>query len=612
MVAYTTTYNFAKPTVGDDEDVWGGFLNGNFDTLESLLKGTTSLSALKVTGVLAVGNSSPKTWHSNSAGVIQFGGVGALENYNAADDVVTLSANVYRASDGTFKYMETNEATRFYQYAGDMAFQTASSGTANTAVTLNTRLFIKNDGNIGINTASPSSKLDVNGAITTSGQLTVNDDKIKVISGTETANVFYTGYGIDSARTSTYIRPQADNTQTLYIGSFDSALDWNTIQMKVGDDDNVTINDNTVWHAGNDDNLMKVGFGSDGYRSNYKHLVYGTSGVGYWAKVCDLNIDGSYHNHNIIIEVSSRYTYGKLVFTAHSDNDTTFDVLNAGWTNEAHPYLKAATNFQYVRSGSNCSIWMYTLGWQSIYYNVQDQNASSGVTGTFYDSSDETSSGTAKTTTDPGGTAFTDTTRQIASTSLGYVDVATGNYGTIKVDDDRGVSWAGYAIGDDWVFMGRADDCGIYNDTDNEWAFYTYRNAGVALYYNGVSKFETTSGGVAVTGAITATGDITAYYSDERLKNFEGKIDGALDKVSQLSGYYFRENDKAKELGFDNDALQVGVSAQEVEAVMPEVIKPAPVDPEYKTVQYEKLVPLLIEAIKELKDEVRQLKEEKA
>jgi len=118
--------------------------------------------------------------------------------------------------------------------------------------------------------------------------------------------------------------------------------------------------------------------------------------------------------------------------------------------------------------------------------------------------------------------------------------------------------------------------------------------------------------GLAITGTLTATGDITAYYSDERLKDFEGKIDGALDKVSQLSGYYFRENDKAKELGYDNDALQVGVSAQEVEAVMPEVVKPAPVDPEYKTVQYEKLIPLLIEAIKELKEEVRQLKEDKA
>lgn len=55
MVTYTTTYNLAKPTVGDDEDVWGGYLNGNFDTLESLLKGTTALTAINVTGNITVG-----------------------------------------------------------------------------------------------------------------------------------------------------------------------------------------------------------------------------------------------------------------------------------------------------------------------------------------------------------------------------------------------------------------------------------------------------------------------------------------------------------------------------------------------------------------------------
>lgn len=55
MVTYTTTYSFAKPTVGDDEDAWGGYLNGNFDTLESLLKGTTALTAIDVTGNITVG-----------------------------------------------------------------------------------------------------------------------------------------------------------------------------------------------------------------------------------------------------------------------------------------------------------------------------------------------------------------------------------------------------------------------------------------------------------------------------------------------------------------------------------------------------------------------------
>lgn len=107
-------------------------------------------------------------------------------------------------------------------------------------------------------------------------------------------------------------------------------------------------------------------------------------------------------------------------------------------------------------------------------------------------------------------------------------------------------------------------------------------------------------------GEIRATGDITAHFSDERLKTFKGKIENALAKVQQLSGYYFVENETAKNLGYNNDRLQVGVSAQEVDNILPEVVAPAPINnnfegADYKTVRYEKLVPLLIEAIKELK-----------
>ena len=118
--------------------------------------------------------------------------------------------------------------------------------------------------------------------------------------------------------------------------------------------------------------------------------------------------------------------------------------------------------------------------------------------------------------------------------------------------------------------------------------------------------------GTFTASTLHSSGDVIAYYSDERLKDFEGTIPNALDKVSQLNGYYFTANETAKELGFDNDQRQVGVSAQEVEAIMPEIIKSAPINEEhgtdYKTVQYEKLVPLLIEAIKELKGEIEELK----
>ena len=90
-------------------------------------------------------------------------------------------------------------------------------------------------------------------------------------------------------------------------------------------------------------------------------------------------------------------------------------------------------------------------------------------------------------------------------------------------------------------------------------------------------------------------------------------ITNALEKVNSLSGFTFNWNQKGKDLGFtggDHDDLQVGLSAQDVEKIQPEVVKPAPVDNTYKTIQYEKLVPLLVEAIKELKAKVETLESE--
>jgi hypothetical protein len=122
----------------------------------------------------------------------------------------------------------------------------------------------------------------------------------------------------------------------------------------------------------------------------------------------------------------------------------------------------------------------------------------------------------------------------------------------------------------------------------------------------------------AAAGDINATGNITAFFSDKRLKTISGKIQNALDKVGKLSGVYYTFNDLAKSFGYDSDEEHVGVIAQEVEAVLPQIIKAAPFDLDennnsksgqnYKTVQYDKLTPLLIEAINELRAEVTALK----
>ena len=138
---------------------------------------------------------------------------------------------------------------------------------------------------------------------------------------------------------------------------------------------------------------------------------------------------------------------------------------------------------------------------------------------------------------------------------------------------------------------------------------------------NGLSGGTITSTGTltmsgSYSGSFSATGNITAYSSDIRLKDFKGKIKNALDKVNKLSGHYFEWNDTAKGIDAEafKDGVEVGVIAQEVEEIMPEVVATAPIvdihnlDTDYKTVHYDKLVPLLIESIKELKEEVDSLK----
>jgi len=110
-------------------------------------------------------------------------------------------------------------------------------------------------------------------------------------------------------------------------------------------------------------------------------------------------------------------------------------------------------------------------------------------------------------------------------------------------------------------------------------------------------------------GAIYATGNITAFFSDKRLKTVVGPITNALEKINKLSGVYYTNNEVANKYGYTSTDTQVGVLAQEVESVLPEIVKAAPFDLDennqsksgenYKTVQYEKLIPLLIEAIKD-------------
>ena len=137
-------------------------------------------------------------------------------------------------------------------------------------------------------------------------------------------------------------------------------------------------------------------------------------------------------------------------------------------------------------------------------------------------------------------------------------------------------------------------------------------NAGEIPYQDGVDN-TTFSSGFKLEGNtnLKVPGDITAFASDIRLKTSIQQIDNAVAKVCSLSGFTYTHNEEGKRLLGDDNRRFAGVSAQDVQAVLPEAVRPAPTDENYLTVQYEKLVPLLIEAVKELKDEIEDLKKSK-
>ena len=182
----------------------------------------------------------------------------------------------------------------------------------------------------------------------------------------------------------------------------------------------------------------------------------------------------------------------------------------------------------------------------------------------------------------------------------------------------------------DHLYLGDGDDLDLYHDSLNSYiddrgtgSLFLRGNGGVYiqkytgesmidanadgainLYHDNTVRINTRSDGARVTGDFSATGDVIAFVSDERLKENIKPLENALDKVLQLSGFTYTFNDVAEKLGFSKAETHVGVSAQEVQAVLPEAVKAAPIDEDYITVQYDKIVPLLIEAIKELSDKV--------
>lgn len=205
-------------------------------------------------------------------------------------------------------------------------------------------------------------------------------------------------------------------------------------------------------------------------------------------------------------------------------------------------------------------------------------------------------------------------TRTLTLADLGYTGATNANYIT---NNNQLTNGAGYVTTDTTYSAGSGLDLSgttfsIENDLRGEVSligidnldFYSVE-ATHRWYLDGAEDMRLDS-----SGNLYVEGNVIAYsttVSDERLKTDIVKLEGALDKVDQLNGYTFTYTADGKK--------SAGVIAQEVEKVLPSAItestlplKTGDEETKYKTVQYDQLQGLIIEAIKELKEQVEDLK----
>jgi hypothetical protein len=136
------------------------------------------------------------------------------------------------------------------------------------------------------------------------------------------------------------------------------------------------------------------------------------------------------------------------------------------------------------------------------------------------------------------------------------------------------------------------------------------------LQLNMNTNLATFGGILQVNGDIRSNGNITAYYSDERLKTITEYVSDVLPTLSKIRVFRYNCNDLAASYGYDKNKKEIGLSAQEIQKYYPEVVSIAPFDTKYDeetkelisksgekylTLNYERLVPILLQGIKELK-----------
>lgn len=148
------------------------------------------------------------------------------------------------------------------------------------------------------------------------------------------------------------------------------------------------------------------------------------------------------------------------------------------------------------------------------------------------------------------------------------------------------------------------------------------KNGSTGLYYNNTLQLETSNTGVAIKGDLFVEKEIIALnsneYSDIRMKTVLRNFDDVISKIVKCDPFYYKQNvEFANKIGYsnNNDEIQIGFSAQEMNKIFPEVVRKSPINKiihdkevDLLTIDYERLTVILWKAIQEQQKEIEKIK----
>ena len=570
---FTSNINLEKPAQGDQVDAWGTTVNSNSDIIDTQIANKLPLAGGTVTGDIEFNDNVKASFGDANDFEIYHSGASSIVREASAGNL-TLAGNDVNITNGAMNETHidcNNNGSVDLYHDNSKKFETSATGatlTGNLAVT----------GTVdGRDLQTDGTKLDAIEASATADQ-TASEIRTLVESATD-SNVF-----TDADHTKLNgIEASADVTDATNVDAAGAIMNSDVAtkgQIIVGDGSG----DPTILSVGTDGHYLKAdsSAGSGVAWASVPAGVGGSNGV-------DFNDD-----------VKARFGTGNDLEIYHDGNDS---YIHDGGTGTL--IIRGSTAVRITNTGGD-NMFQGTDGGDAKLYHAGSEKLATASGGVSV-------SGTLTATTLSGSLPYSDLTgtptipsnNNQLTNGAGYTTY-TSNQAT---DSTSAVSFSGVSINGNYDLTLNAgnwtgEKSGKIQRHSNHMYFQT-ANAGSWIFRNqSGSEFFNIQ---ASNGAATSSNNITAY-SDIRLKKDVTTIENALDKVCAMRGVMYTRK--------SNDEREVGVIAQEVKEIVPELVSIQETDnslsdnglKDIHTMKYQNTVGLLIEAIKELKEEIDILK----